>query len=259
MFVVVTINIFHIYRKDGTSFFLHPFLNPEKLVNYLEKFKIEGKYGLEPRVEALTMFRNELYRQIEIGVKRWLGDVRFIPKFLISSAAFLVGYFFMSYVIPDPIAILDEIAIGLGAAILTYILLGRRDMSSKIATRKRLELRVAVDKIIFQESSFMKQVEIALHKNETESLEEVIKKIAEPAQQDLGNSYQEEAGQFIQLLENRFNFKKLKREERILDNYIKSESGGQLKMLKKMIEAKKLDFPLYAVYKSFKKSVSSSR
>lgn len=250
--------IFHIFRKDGASLFLHPLVTPEKVVHQLEKSAIEGRYGLEPRVEALTLFRNELYRQIEAGVKSWMGDVRFIPKFLISSVVFLICYFFMSFVIRDPLPVIDEVAISLAAAIITYILLGRRDLTSKAATKKRLALRVTVDRIIFRESNFVKQVEAALHRNETGNIEEVIKQIVEPAQQKLGDLFKEEANQFIQILESRFNFKKLKKEEKILKKYMRSSvTGDQRRNVKKMLESKKLDYPLYAVYKSFKKTVSN--
>ena len=141
---------------------------------------------MEPRVEALTMFRNELYRQIEVGVKNWLSDARFVPKFLISALVFVVTYFFMSFVVRDPLPVIDEVALGLAAAVVVFLLLGRRDMNSKLATKKRLDLRVIVDRITFRESAFVKQVEEALHRNETGGMEEVVKQIVEPVRQELG-------------------------------------------------------------------------
>jgi hypothetical protein len=248
--------IFHIFRKDGTSLFLHPFRNPDKVVAQLEKERIEGRYGSEPRVEALTMFRNELYRQIESGVRSWVSDLRFIPKFLITAGVFVVVYFFMSFVIRDPLPVIDELAIAFGLAVAAFFLLGRRDLNSRQATEKRLALRVIVDKITFRESQFVRQVEEALHRHEADSLEEVIKQIVEPAQAELGGVVREEAAQFVQLLENRFNFHKLQREERNLRRILQSRSGREISRL---LESKKYDFPLYAVYKSFKKSVTSPR
>ena len=252
--------IFHLFRKDGTSLFLHPFLSTDKLVIKLERAVIEGRYGNEPRVEALTMFRNELYRRIEAGVKSWISEIRFIPKFLISSGIFLAAYFAMAFVIRDPLPVLDEAAIGLGAAIVTYLLLGRRYLTSERATKKRLSLRIIVDKIIFRESKFVRQVESALHRNETDRLEEVIKQIIEPSKQEFGDPFKEEAGQFIQLLENRFNFKRFKKEEKILKKFIKNRTyGEEMNYIKKRMKSRNLDFPLYAVYKCFKKTVSNSK
>lgn len=251
--------IFHIFRRDGTSLFLNPFGSPGKIVGGLERSEVEGRYGMEPRVEALTMFRNELYRQIEVGVKNWLSDVRFIPKFLISALAFVVVYFFMSFVVRDPLPVIDEIAIGLGAGVAVFFLQSRRDISSKAATKKRLDLRVIVDRITFLESDFVNQVEAALHRNETSSIEDVVKQIVEPARQELGEDVQEEAAQFIRALESRFDFKKLQREERMLKRVMSRSPVELNKNFARLVESKKYDFPLYAVYKSFKKTVANQK
>lgn len=251
------IYIFHIFRKDGTSLFLSPFGSTGKIVGVLERSEVEGRYGMEPRVEALTMFRNELYRQIEVGVKNWLSDVRFIPKFLIAALSFVVVYFFMSFVVRDPLPVIDEVAIGLAVAVGVFFFQGRRDISSKAATKKRLDLRVIVDRITFRESDFVKQVEAALHRNETGSIEDVIKQIVEPARQELGEDVREEAGQFIRALESRFDFKKLQREERMLKRVLSRSPVTLDRNFTRLVESKKYDFPLYAVYKSFKKTVAN--
>jgi len=70
---------------------------------------------------------------VEIGVQRWVSEMRFTPKFLLSAGAFLVLYFFMSFVVRDPIPVIDEIAVSLGGAIAVYIIMGRRDMRSDMA------------------------------------------------------------------------------------------------------------------------------
>jgi hypothetical protein len=253
------IYLFHIFRKDGTSLFLTPFTTPEKFVSGLERNEVEGRYGMEPRVEALTMFRNELYRQIEAGVKNWLSDARFVPKFLISALVFVLTYFFTSFVIRDPVPVIDELAIGLAASVVVFLLLGRRDLNSKVATKKRLDLRVIVDRITFRESPFVKQVEEALHCNETGSMEDVVKQIVDPVRQDLGPEVREEAAQFIRALESRFNFKKLQREERFLKRVMGRSPGELNKSFIRLVESKKYDFPLYAVYKSFKKTVANQK
>ncbi|HEC61321.1 MAG TPA: hypothetical protein ENI27_03600 [bacterium] len=253
-----SIYIFHIFRKDGNSLFLHPFSSVDKIVGQLENTAVIGRYGLEPRVEALTAFRNELYRQIEHGVKRWLSEARFVPKFIIAAVGFVLVYFFMSYVIPDPIPVIDEVAVGLAVAIGIYFLQGRRDMSSKMAAKKRLELRIGVDKIVFRESDFVKQVETALHRKETEQFDEVVRQIVEPVSQDLGDAFRSEADQFIRLLEDRFHFKSFKKKEKIFERYL-GGSEERFQDLKRILEAKKLDFPMYAVYKSFKKTVSKPK
>ena len=82
----------HIFGKDGSSLFLHPFSEEDKTTDLLEHADIEGKYGQEPRVESLVLLRNELYRVIESQVKRWISEQRFIPRFLISAGVFLLEW-----------------------------------------------------------------------------------------------------------------------------------------------------------------------
>jgi hypothetical protein len=254
--------IFHIYRRDGSSLFLHPFHPPEKIVEMLAGGPIEGRYGREPQVEELASFRNELYRRIEDGVKRWLADVRFIPKFLIAAGLFVVTYFFFSYVVRDPLPVIDELVLGIVAAVAYFILRGRRDLASKQAVKKRLDLRLIVDRVAFRESGFVKQVEEALHGVETEGAEELIRRIVEPVRQELGEPYREEAGQLIRLLEGRFDLHRLEREERAWRRQVErakpstGAASGTRRDFGRLLKSKKYDFPLYAVYKSFKKTVA---
>ena len=175
--------IFHIHRKDGSSLLLHPLSPPAKVVETLEKGPLEGRYGREPQVEVLTGLRDELYRQVELGVRHWLADLRFIPKFLIASGAFVAAYLFFSIVVRDPLPVIDEVVLGLAAAVASFVLLGRRDLASQRATKKRLDLRQVVDRIAFRESEFVKTVEEALHSAEGESVEQVVRRIVEPLQQ----------------------------------------------------------------------------
>jgi hypothetical protein len=165
----------------------------------------------------------------------------------------------MSFVVKDPLPVIDEIAIGLAAAVAVFFLQSRRDISSKAATKKRLDLRVIVDRITFRESDFVKQVEAALHRNETGSIEDVVKQIVEPARQELGEDVREEAAQFIRALESRFDFKKLQREERMLKRVMSRSPVELNKNFARLVESKKYDFPLYAVYKSFKKTVANHK
>jgi len=253
--------IFHIHRKDGSSLFLHPLSVPSKVVETLEKGPLEGRYGLEPPVEALSGFRNELYRQVEAGVRHWLNDLRFIPKFLIASGVFVVTYVFFSAVVRDPIPVIDEVVLGLAAAVISFVFLGRRDLASRRGTKKRLDLRMVVDRIAFHESQFVRHVEGALHSVEGESAEQVIRRIVQPVQQemesDLSSSERAagmaEAAQFVRLLEQRFNFRKLRREERAIRRLARRHAASRI------LEARHYDFPLYAVYKSFKQTVSGRR
>jgi hypothetical protein len=251
--------IFHIHRKDGSSLLLHPLSPPAKVVEILEKEPLEGRYGLEPRVEVLTGLRDELYRQVELGVRHWMAEQRFVPKFLIASGAFVAAYLFFSIVVRDPLPVIDEVVLGLAAAVGSFVLLGRRDLASQRAAKKRLDLRQVVDRIAFRESEFVKTVEEALHSAEGQSVEQVVRRIVEPLGQgaealpEAEFSAQSEAAQFVRLLEQRFNFRKLEREEPGFRRLATRREAARL------FSVRKVDLPLYAVYKSCKRTVGGRR
>ena len=257
-----TNTIFHLYRKDGSSLFLHPFGNEEKFIEVLEKSDFQGKYGKEPRVESLTMFKNDVYRLIEETVKSWVSEIRFIPKFLISAGIFLVAYLFFSLVIRDPLPMIDEILIGFGAAIFTYVMMGRRDQRSNLSLKKRMELRTRVDRIVFNESSFVKKIEEILHKNESGNTEKIIEYMMSPGKHEFSPEDEKDALQLIKYLKKRFNSRDFKKQERIVDRLIHEkdkEPDKDKKNLSVWAESKKIDFSLFAIYARIKKDLEKVR
>jgi hypothetical protein len=248
--------IFHLFRADGKSLILHPFRSPEKLAAALEQTIVTGRYGRDPSVESLSAFRAEVYRLIDASVRRWLADSRFIPKFLISAATFLVSYFFFSYVLRDPIPALNGV-LALAAAAAAFILIGRRDVRSDAAGKRRQVLVEKADRIPFTESEFVKRAEQSLHRIEARALEEVAGEIVAPSLAELGAEDREEAIQFLGLLEILFDPRRLRREERLLRRLSAgSERGAGSEGVRELIGSRNIDLPLYAVYRSVKKSVA---
>ena len=253
--------IFHLYRTDGQSLILHPFANSDRLRSALETQEIEGRYGAEPPVALLTSFRNDLYRNVEVAVRRFLSDARFVPRFLISAGAFFASFMILSYAVPDPILIVDELLVAVAAGIGAYLFLGRRDMGSDAAMKKRIALRNAVDQIKFVPSAFLARVEQELQRTESGNFEEAVRSILEPnggseqAKPQVAAEDRAEAAQFVQLLEEKYRFKRLRREEKVLRSYASRAASDRGDSLRRWSDTKKLDLPLYAVYKRFKRTV----
>lgn len=132
-----------IQRSRYESLYLTPF----------EDVKLSSKWAVERPITwyaSTTLTSQEkdralytLYNQIDRGVDRWIVDARYVPRLLISAAVFLVVYFFFSLAVRDPIPVLDELILGLGAAIATGVFISRRDKKSDMAMRRRLELKQA--------------------------------------------------------------------------------------------------------------------
>ena len=247
--------IFHIYKGDGSSLFLHPFESADVLLNLDESVVIEGWYGKEPRIESLTMFRNQLYRLIETAVKDWVQDTKFIPRFIISAAVFLIVYFFTSFVIRDPIPVIDETVASLIASFGVYHMLSKRDQSSEKASRKRLKLRMLVDRIVFNESDFIKGFEDMLHYNESVEAEALVQSMLLSSGRDslVDPVTFKESQALTGYLEKMFSGKIYRRQERKLSKMrSSSHKSGNAKNIIKWAHSHKVDLPLFAVYHAIK-------
>jgi hypothetical protein len=258
-----TCHIFHIYRADGTPLFLHPFSqrgNAKQIGDLLERAELTGLYGAEPKVEALTSFRNELYDIVESEVRRWVSEERFTPQFLASAAAFLITYLLLSFLIRDGLPLIDELAVAMVVAIGSYLYLTKRNMKSEPAVKRRMTLRGRVDGIVFSESDFVKRIEQALQEQERESTESLLRSFDWYVEADFARNYEETARQIVQYLESRFSdrgsrrmAKRLMRRERI------SEREREIATLKKWAHSKRIDLPLFALYVQLKKSLYATR
>jgi hypothetical protein len=244
------LTIFHIHRKDGSSLFLHPFLETDKLIKIDSNYDIVGLYGNEPRVESLTMFRNDLYRLIENAVKSWISDIKFIPRFIISALAFLIIYLTTSFVIRDPLPLIDELALSLGGSIVLYIILAKKDQSSDKASKKRLSLRMLMDKIVFEEDEFIKEVEEILHYNESVDKIALINSMLSSDEMNFVNSNPDDMRQLVTYLDKYFSGK-------IYRKKIVNLSDQDKDKFSKWVTDNKIDISLFAVYKKLKKRITN--
>jgi hypothetical protein len=248
-------HIFHVYRKDGTSVFLHPFRSIDKLHANLTKAEILGHYGHEPRVESLTMFRNELYRLVEQEVKSWVADSRFIPRFVLSAGIFLLLYVFLGFVVRDPIPVIDEVAVALGGSILAYILLGRKDMKSEAALKRRIELRNKVDSVVFTESPFVQRVEEVLADREDDSASEFLDQIQSETTFSLVEGFEEGSRQMVEYLDKMFASSEYRQTQKRLKRLPKEPGNRSRENLQRWLEKQKIDVPLLSVYLDLKRKV----
>lgn len=253
--------IFHVLMKDGGSLLLNPFRGVDRLESTLSDRAVEGRFGTEPQVEVLTVFRNELYRSVDVAVRRWLSENRFIPRFLVSAGAFVLAMFVMAYVLKGglPIPVIDELAIALAVSIGTYLAIGKKELVSEAATKKRVALKNAIDRITFVHSPLLARVEEELHRYESGKLEDLVSEILEPADEPVDETERTEAVAFVSSLEDQFNFSRLKKGEKVLNNFMSERGAERESNLRRWIESQRLNLPMYAVYKRFKSTVERVR
>ncbi len=154
-----TMYIYHISDSRNLPVIIHPFDERQQLSSLDEKQQIEGRYGIDPEVEAMAMVRNLLYTQIDREVREWMAERRFFPRFLLAVGVFFVSFFFTAFVIRDPIPLLDELLVASAAAVASYFIVERKGQVSKPALEKKILLKKRVDKISFSPSDAVSSLE----------------------------------------------------------------------------------------------------
>ena len=233
--------LFHLQRKNGESLFVHPLAERERLLKLPAETRLVGKYGQEPRVESVTLYRNALYRIVEREVRDWIADVRFIPRFLISAGVFLLTYLFWALVVRDAVPLIDEILVAIAVAVFAYVSLGRRQQQSDMALKKRIALRSKVDGIAFEPSEDLARLEEVLQKIEEEPYPATVAQldapeIAEPALVE----------ELRKQLEQSYGGGRSRRQLRRVSRAIANPGNTDLeRTLSRWVKARRIDYPVF--------------
>ncbi|HOV65125.1 MAG TPA: hypothetical protein PLG43_14730, partial [Spirochaetia bacterium] len=208
-------------------------------------------FGREPHVDALTRFRGELYKLTDEAVRLWIADKKFLLRFTISALAFLVTYLFFSLFIRDPLPMIDELVLGILAAIGCYSLLLKRDLTSSQAVKKRVELKNLIDAIVFTEDPFVRSVEDSLIWAERANEDEILDSFFRPLQSPAGPDDELLRRKLIECIEVKFGPKLKHKQERLLRK-IPAERGKLKKSLSRLTAGGSFDLSLFATYSRVK-------
>lgn len=255
---ISAVRIFHIARKDGKVLFLHT-SDGARLVYGLETGTVRGVYGREPRVESLTELRTRLYGIIESEIRRWIGEKNFLTRFVISAAVFLVSFLVLSFAVPTPIPILDELIFSLVAAGAVYFAIGRRDMKSELVLSRRVSLRSRLDRVVFEEDSAVHQIEAILDEMDDTGSTGILSAMDSadvPVFRDAEVPVAQEAVLYLQTL---FAKKELRRAERRLTRARRKDSVKDVSAINKKITSATGDLPLFLSYLKLKNTVAERR
>lgn len=166
--------IFHIRGQDGVALFLHPLAGTLEWIERLKNYPLEGRYGAAPRVESINLFREELQGILQKAIRRWAANRWFPERFVLAALAFLLAYFFFSYVIRDPIPVIDELVLSFLAGFFSFRGLAKRYYAREEVARLSEEIRGRIDRIHFEESPLVRNIETLLEELEGSSFDELL-------------------------------------------------------------------------------------
>jgi len=149
------IRIIHLIRGDGTGRFFHTFdagfLAGEQ--------NTTGIYGGLPDIGDVNALKSVLYSLADRSVRKWVSDHFFTKNFLLSTLGFFVCYLFMTFVIRDPIPVLDELLFSSVTGTVLYRYLLFRDGKSKAAMELRVMNKQQIDHIHLYPVKELEEVE----------------------------------------------------------------------------------------------------
>jgi len=99
------------------------------------------------------------FQDIDSSVNLWIQEKRYYPRLFISTFAFFIMYFLLSFAIRDPIPIIDELLGSFGFTFLTWSFFTKRDTKSAIAKKKKLEIKRQINKAKYDELNILNKIE----------------------------------------------------------------------------------------------------
>ena len=193
-------NIYFLHWNNNRCFIANP---PAKaaLIDFLENEDIKGYYGSSPSAEDMQNFQANWKVKIDLAIRAWFNDSKFILHFILATGIFLLSFYFLSYVIRDPLPLVDEIVLSFLLALLGWHRLANQDVQSEKALLKKQELTDYLNRIPFESVEFLKQVELYLEKIGSMSGVEKSDFIREGSVPLFFNSYSQEMMDFRKALE----------------------------------------------------------
>lgn len=134
-----------IRRIDGSSLLISSFLEKQQVIEHGEEpVSIASPDGEDTSLKDDSLYL--LYSYIDRAVDAWVQELKYIPRLINSAVAFLLLYFFFSFVIRDPLPMLDEILLASGGAVAVYLWTAAKNRKSEIAHKRRIELKMNADR-----------------------------------------------------------------------------------------------------------------
>lgn len=136
--------------REGRLISLGPWKKPLEALTVLDRpGPLEARYGQDLDPGDLALLKLRWTQDLEASLKAWAGEVRFLPKFLISALVFLGVYWFLTLAVRDPLPLIDELVFGLAAAGATFWLWDRRGSWPERFKARAEAARQRLDTLVF--------------------------------------------------------------------------------------------------------------
>ncbi|MDC7240689.1 MAG: hypothetical protein PQJ50_10045 [Spirochaetales bacterium] len=155
-------DIYYLRWKDRSLYLCE--LEGENFLGPLEREDLRVLCGTQPEEEDINSVKNQMKLSIEKAVNSWINDSKFLLHILMAAGVFLVSFYFLSYVVRDPLPLVDEIILSALLGGLAFYRLTNQQYQSEKAIQRKLEMEQYLTSLSVEKSPFLEQVELYLEK-----------------------------------------------------------------------------------------------
>ncbi len=142
----------------------------EKMVEALEEGELQVLYGGELSGAVRERVGSELALWVEMVVGARISDRRFAFYILVTALVFLASFYFLSYLVRDPLPLVDEFVLSLLLAGLALTRLRQQDRYSQGAIQESIALKASIAGLPYRKEEVL--CELVLHLEQLSQLED---------------------------------------------------------------------------------------
>lgn len=149
-------HIYYIRRDDKPLLFVN-LDNLKKGEGSVDKFVYKLSSSISREEERIA--RDAVLSSIERDLSLYIQDKSYIKRLLLTALLFIISYFFLSFVVRDPIPMIDELIISSVVALFVWMMAKKHDYESVLVGSDRENYRRALEEAEFEYTSEVQNVE----------------------------------------------------------------------------------------------------
>lgn len=134
----------------------------KQLHERLQEGEIEGFFGSYPEESQRDALKRQLYFIADQTAEKEFQEGDYLWRSICTFFCFLILFFLMSYVVRDPIPLIDEIALSLAGSLLFNLWFRKKRARGQRLEMMKLEMRSNVDSVAFSEQETVRNMELYL-------------------------------------------------------------------------------------------------
>jgi len=146
----------------------------DQLHEGLREGDVEGFFGSYPEESHREVLKRQLYFIADQTAEKEFQEGDYILRSILTFLCFLFIFFILSYVVRDPIPLVDEIVFSSAGCLMFNLWFRKKRASNQKLEMMKLEMRSNVDAVAFSEQETLRNLELYLQSLDTMAPEKML-------------------------------------------------------------------------------------